>query len=311
MWKVVIGSILLLIALGSGIYWLTSRKRLANNVPLGVAVAAGVLSAISFAFASLTTIPANYGGVEVLFGRPVRVLYEGLHLKNPLSEVAKIPGLQLESTYAEAERDDAVEAVTADNAVVDVDATVLWYLDLLGDSPKQIYREYRTASEVERRLLRPVSRDVIRDCVADVPFEEARTTHRQQIADCAQEGISEKVSASGVIIRAVQIRNMSARSSQLQDSIDRKLAAEQAAREAEFRRSQASVDADTARIKAEGEANAEVARANGTAEANHVVNESLTDLLLEYRKYEFLSSAGNTTWVIGTGTSPDLMIPMG
>ena len=283
----------------------------------GVIVGVSGIGVLLMASAAVFTVPANHVGVEVLFGRPVGTHTEGLHLKNPLSVVDRIPGLQQESTYSdtvgEGEKGgpDAVEAVTADNAVVDVDASVLWHLDLTGRSPIDIYREYRTLEQVRLRLLRPVSRDAIRDCIARVAFEEARTAERQGIADCAQKEITADVADNGVIIRAVQIRNMSARSEQLQAGIDSKLTAEQAAREAEFRRVQAQVDAETARIQAEGQANADIARAQGTAQANTLVNASLTPQLLEYRKYEFLSQSGNTNWVIdGTVGGPELVIPM-
>lgn len=106
-----------------------------------------------------------------------------------------------------------------------------------------------------------------------------------------------------VVIRAVQIREVDLLSDQIRSGIERKLAAEQAAQEAEFRRQQAEIDAETARIAAEGVAKAEIERARGIAEANRLVNESLTPTLLAYRKYEFLSQVGNTTWVI-EGDSP-------
>ncbi len=265
----------------------------------------------------LFTVPANHVGVEVLFGKPQTTYSEGLHVKNPFSDVFNIPGLQQESTYSavvtegEKEIADAVEAVTQDNAVVDVDASILWSLDL--SQAKEIYREYRTLDQVRIRLLRPVSRDEIRDCVASYPFEEARTSQRQAIATCAEAAISDQTGPKGVIINAVQIRNMKAQSTDLQASIDRKLSAEQAAREAEFRRDQAEVDAETARIRAEGEANAEIAKAEGVKQANLLVSESLDEKLLEFRKYEFLSQNGNTNWVID-GTvgvdGPQLVIPM-
>ena len=199
------------------------------------------------------SVPANHVGVEVLFGKPSSTHTEGLQIKNPFSEVAFVPGLQQESTYSavasegEKAAADAVEAVTNDNAVVDVDASILWSLDL--SQAKDIYREYRTLDQVRSRLLRPVSRDVIRDCVARHAFEEARTSERQNIATCAEAAISAQTSDKGVIINAVQIRNMKAKSDELQASIDRKLAAEQAASEAEFRRQQAEVDAQTAKIR--------------------------------------------------------------
>lgn len=292
-----------------------SRRRARNVIRYGswaIAVVGGgslLLSSMIF------TVPANHVGVEVLFGKPRSTYQEGLHFKNPFSEIINIPGLQQESTYSavpdEGERDtaDAVEAVTQDNAVVDVDASILWSLDLT--QAQDIYREYRNLEQVRGRLLRPVSRDVIRDCVAQYPFEEARTSQRQAIAACAEQDISTQTGQKGIVIAAVQIRNMSAQSIDLQSSIDRKLSAEQAAREAEFRRDQASVDAETAKIRAEGEANAEIAKAEGVKQANILVAESLSPSLLEFRKYEFLSQNGNTNWVIdGNVDGPQLVIPM-
>ena len=253
----------------------------------------------------------------MLFGKPGATSSEGLSWKLPFTRVSNIPGLQQESTYSdvasEGEKNtaDAVEAVTNDNAVVHVDASILWNLDL--GQAKDIYREYRTLDQVRIRLLRPVSRDVIRDCVAQHAFEEARTSERQNIATCAEQAISQQTSSKGVIINAVQIRNMRAQSGELQASIDRKLAAEQAASEAEFRKQQAEVDARTAKIRAQGEADAAIAKAQGVKESNRLVSESLTVPLLEFRKYEFLSQNGNTNWVIDGSVGvngPDLVIPM-
>lgn len=283
---------------------------------IGIAAAVAATAAVGLAIASLVTIvPANHAGVEVLFGRPTRVFGEGLNIKNPLAGVVEIPGLQQESTYSntvgEGERGgpDAVVAQTTDNLDVDVDASVLWSLNLEGTAPIGTYREYRTIEQVRAVLLRPVSRDAIRVCLARFNFEEARTIGREQIGDCSAQAISEAVFPF-VIVRDVQIREMSA-SPEVMAAIDRKAAAEQAAREAEFRRDQAAIDAETARIAAEGVANAEIERARGIAEANRLVNESLTATLLEYRKVEFLSQNNNTVWVLGSDDSPELVIPVG
>ena len=275
-------------------------------------VAAFAGAGIMALFSLFTVVPANHAGVEVLFGKPTRTFQEGINVKNPLASVAEVPGLQQESTYSntvgEGERGgpDAVEAITADNAVVDVEASVLWALDLTGDRPIEAYRQYRTLERIRLDLLRPVSRDVIRDCIAAVAFEEARTSQREAIGECARAGITNRVDefGVGVTIRAVQIRSMSARSEELQAGIDRKLVAEQAAREAEFRKDQAEIDAETARIAAEGVANAEIERARGIAEANRVVGESLTPALLAYRQVELLAQSGNATWVIDGSVAP-------
>ena len=286
---------------------------------LRIATTIGVVITLVLGFIStITLIDANTAGVEVLFGKPRATHTEGLHFKHPLASVTQVPGLQQETTYSntvgEGDKDgpDAIEAITADNAVVDVDASILWSLDLQGQAPIFIYREYRELSQVRQRLIRPVTRNIIRNCIARYAFEEARTSDREAISNCSRAGIIAEVANFGVIVRDVQIRNMSARSADLQAGIDRKLQAEQAAREAEFRRDQAAIDAETARIHAEGVANAEIERAKGIAEANRLVDESLTPTLLSYRGLEFLSNAGNTTWIIGDRvTIPELVIPVG
>ncbi len=294
-----------------------TKQSLAGNAAFfGIAAAVAATAAVGLAIASLVAIiPANHAGVEVLFGRPTRVFGEGLNIKNPLAGVVEVPGLQQESTYSntvdEGERGgpDAVVAQTTDNLDVNVDASVLWSLNLEGTAPIDTYREYRTIEQVRAVLLRPVSRDAIRVCLARFNFEEARTIGREQIGDCSAQAIADAVSPFA-IVRDVQIRDMSA-SPEVMAAVDRKAAAEQAAREAEFRRDQAAIDAETARIAAEGVANAEIERARGIAEANRLVNESLTATLLEYRKVEFLSQSDNTVWVLEGDDSPDLVIPVG
>ena len=267
----------------------------------------------------LFQVPANHVAVEVLFGKPTATHTQGLQFKNPFSNIATIPGLQQESTYSaivnegEKAQADAVEAVTSDNAVVDVDVSILWNLNLA--QAEEIYNEYRTLDQIRIRLLRPTSRDEIRDCVAKYPFEEARTSQRQSIASCARDAIAESTQNKGVIITSVQIRNMKAQSGEIQASINRKLEAEQAAKEAEFRRQQAEVDAETVKVKAQGEADAEITRAQGKAEANRLIAESLTPALLQRRNIEDLSSSDNVIfWGLDsstTGSAPELFLNAG
>ena len=273
-----------------------------------------VAGALMLVFSAVFTVPNNHAGVEVLFGRITAAHSEGIHLKNPLSSVYNIPGLQQESTYSasagegEVRGNDALEAVTADQARVDIDATILWSLDL--SEAQYIFREYRTLDQVRARLLRPTARDNVRDCVARHIFQDARTSGRQVIADCSRDAINTETADRGLVVHSVQIRGMAAQSTEFQAGIDRKLVADQAAQEALYRQQQAQVDAETARITAEGEARAAIERAKGEAEANQRVEESLTPQLVEYRKYEFLSKAGNTVWVIEGQSPPIPVLPV-
>ena len=275
----------------------------------------GLLGLILVLVASIFTVPNNHVGVEILFGRIQATHDEGLHLKNPLSGVSNISGLQQESTYSdtplegEVEGPDALEATTSDQAKVDIDASILWSLDL--SKATDIFREYRTMDQVRVRLLRPTARDEVRDCVSQHQFQAARTTQRQTIADCSRDRINTITEPRGLIVHSVQIRNMAAQSAEFQAGIDRKLVADQAAQEAEYRQRQAEVDAETARIQAAGEASAEIERAKGTAEANNRIGESLraNPELVRIREIEAASKDG-TVYFMDSGQSPVLVKPV-
>lgn len=204
--------------------------------------------AILFLFLSMIfSVPNNHIGIEDQWGEVIGIHSEGLNLKSPFSNIIIIPGIQQELTYSavqqegEENRQDPMEAVTRDNALVDVDMTILWSLDL--NLAKSIYRDYRNLDNVRTRLLRPTAIKVVLDCVAEHALEEARTSERATIASCAERELRNETFSNGVSIRAVQIRNISTKSTELQASIDKKLAAEQSAREAEFLRDKAAADA--------------------------------------------------------------------
>ncbi|MGD2102767.1 MAG: SPFH domain-containing protein [Acidimicrobiia bacterium] len=299
----VLAFVLFFVARAQGNQGMEREPRVLRRVAL-----LAVIGALVFGFLSvLRSVDNNYAGVEVLFGRVRTVHPEGLHAVVPFATLAQLPGQQQESTYSsdveegEARSADAVESVTADNAVVLIDATVLWTLDL--DEAEQIYRDFRTVDRVRLDLVRNTSREAIRDCVAQYRFEESRTSRRADIAICAEDGLRSELGPRGVNIQAVQIRNIVAQSAELQATIDAKLAEEQNVQAAEFRRQQAQIDAQTAVVRAEGERDAEIARAQGQAKANQLVSESLDPQLLEFRKYELLSG-GAFGWILGGGDTP-------
>ena len=309
----VLAIIFAVLAIGCAVAGVKARL---PGLALGGGGACALIALVGLGFSMLFTVPNNHAGVEVLFGRVTAVHPEGLHFKNPLASVTNIPGLQQESTYSntagegEVAGNDALEATTADQAKVDIDASILWSLDL--SRAEAIYSEYRTLDSIRRRLLRPTARDEVRDCVSQHVFQEARTNQRQAIADCSRNRIGEITESRGLVIHSVQIRNMAAQSAEFQAGIDRKLVADQAAQEAEYRQNQAKIDAETARIRAEGEASAEIERARGTAEANNLIGRSLqaNPELVRIREIEAASKEGTVYFIDGGGAAPVLTKPV-
>lgn len=291
------------------------------------------LCLLGLVFASVTKVDEGEVGVEVLFGRVTTVHdTSGIIIKNPLSTIVRYPTRTVESTYTGVEDEgekagfDAIQAFSAENAEVSVDLTVLWHVD-----PSKADTVYKTVKDSYREvLIRPITRSATRDCVAEFEFDVARTTARGEVADCILTNMTNQLGERGFQIESVQLRGMRADAT-LQASIEAKLQAANAVKEAEFRKDQAEVDKQRAIIEAEALAESAVVSAEGKArstiinaeaeaqkieieaeaqaDANREIQASLDAEILELLEVEALAEGGNLIVLGGNGTTPLIQLP--
>lgn len=274
-------------------------------VARGNLIGAGVgygLAVLFLAGSTLVVIDAGEVGVPVLFGEVGGTLTEGLNLKHPFASVVKMPIRTVESTFTAEDDggkdspDDAISAFSAENALVDVDITLLWHIN-----PIEAGNVYRTVGKSYREVLvQPITRSATRDCVAMFAFDEARTTKRGEVSRCILEAMQAELSVRGLVVESVQLRGMRADAT-LQAAIERKLEAANAVQEAEFRRQQAEIDKESTIIQAEAVRDATIIKAEGEANANREIADSLTDSVLQLRIIEAL---GDKALVFTGGGGP-------
>ncbi len=249
---------------------------------------------------TVTIVAPGEVAVPVLFGSAQDPLEEGFHLRNPFASVRALSVRTQESTYSDvlgegdqADRADAITAVSLENASVRVEITILWHL--VGSEASNVYRllgvNYRDV------IVRPVSRSAVRDCVAQFRFELARTSQRPDVERCIEESLTEEFQPRGLAVDGVQLRDIAA-TPELQASIESKLQAEQDAQRAQFRQDQARIDAETRVIAAGAE-----------AEANRLVAESLTPDLLQLRIVEALNDNAIVYLLGSDGPVPVIPLP--
>ena len=300
---------------------------------LTAAISGGFLAffGIVLFFMIFTVVDAGEVGVEVRFGEVKSVRAEGWHFVNPFSDVVYYPIRLVESTYTDTVDEgekagaDAIQAFSRENAAVFVDLTVLWSVD-----PAMADVVYRTVKDQYREtLVRPITRSATRDCVAKFDFDVARTTARGEVSQCIVDRMEEQLASKGIIVESIQLRNMTADAT-LQQSIEQKLQAANAVKEAEFRRDQAEVDKqrriieaeaekEAAIIDAEGKAQSEIIAAEANAqkieieseaqaEANILIDASLNPPILSLLQVEALAEGGNLVLIEGSGVTPLLNV---
>ena len=147
-------------------------------------------------------------------------------------------------------------------------------------------------------VVRPAIRDAIRDVVGEFQAEALYTTARTEVSEKIEMQLQSILTERGVLVENVLLRDVSL-PQQITTAIERKLAAEQAI---ETRRFQVQ--------EAEQEAQRRVEEATGIAQANRLINESLTAAVLQDKYIQALreiesGSGGVRTDQPGNGIAGD------
>jgi hypothetical protein len=106
----------------------------------------------------------------------------------------------------QADRADAITAVSLENASVRVEITILWHL--VGSAASNVYRSLGTS--YKDVIVRPVSRSAVRDCISKFRFELARTSQRPDVERCIEESLNGEFVPRGLAVDGVQLRNIAA-----------------------------------------------------------------------------------------------------
>jgi regulator of protease activity HflC (stomatin/prohibitin superfamily) len=204
------------------------------------------------------------------------------------------------ATEGEVAGDDAVRARTNDGQEVFVDASVIFSIDPTQAATVHILWQDRFVDG----LVRPQTRGVIRDQVAQFSVEEVYSTERDSLHDQIESKLQKIFADNGLLLREDDfiVRNITF-TPEYADAIEQKQIAEQEAerakflvqqqkQEAERLREEAKGEKDAAITRSEGEAEAAKIRAEGEAEALRLVNEVLAENpdLLQYKYIEKLAS---------------------
>ncbi len=221
----------------------------------------GVAVVLVFIFFSMSSVIIRTGEVGILlrFGKATKVLHEGLSIKLPLIETVQILEVReqnLEQNYIVSSKD-----------IQTIDVVVNVQFNVSGD-PLELYRKF--GAYYKTRLIAPRVSETINAVVARYTIEEF-IEERSQLARELLEDLKKDFEAYGINVASASIINHDF-SAEFDKSIEAKKIAEQEALRAKN---------DLERVKYE--AQAEIEKATGIAEANKIMQSSLSDQLIRQK----------------------------
>jgi regulator of protease activity HflC (stomatin/prohibitin superfamily) len=223
----------------------------------------GGLIALILLFGVFLTIPAGYCGVLTTFGAAnENVLAPGLHFKLPIVQDVVKMNVQVQKNQL------TEHAASLDLQDVETTVATNWNIDQSDAS--WIYQKIGMEPALNDRIIQPVVSNAVKAVVAHYNAEELVTKRdqvRMQIEDLIRNNLKPyhvNVDVAGVSITDFQF------SADYASAIEQKQVAQQRAQQAEYELQQAKVEAER-----------QVAQAQGQAEAQKLLQQTLTPQLIQ------------------------------
>ena len=252
-------------------------------------VAAGVGILFTILFKSIVQVDPGEIGVPILFGNVQEsVLTSGLNLVNPLVEVEMLDVKTLTySMYGQGteevaddrvSRDGAITTLSADGLTLTLEITV-WFRLNPGEAPQLL----RTIGvNYIDKIVRPAIRTSLRDMAVMFVATDIYSAKRENYIRAVTEDIEKSFQGRGIILEKVLLRNV-ALPDKVREAIDEKISAEQRAQQMVFVLQKERQEAERKEVEA-----------NGIAEAQRIINKTISQPYLQWKYIETLKELVNS-----------------
>lgn len=273
-----------------------ARKR-GNANPQSRLISWGVIAFIALiliiGFSNATFLTIDAGERGVLFQRfgggldKENIYQPGFHIIAPwnVMHVFDVREQQIE---------EEMEVLSSNGLNIKVDVTVR--INPKYDQIGEIYEKFGDGKEYITRLVIPEVRSSVREMIGQFTPEELYSTKRDEVQKLIQKSLSNTLDRNYVDLRATLIRDIEL-PEKVRTAIEEKLEAEQSALKYEYILNQERKEAERKIIEAQAK-----------ADANQILNASLTDKILQDKGIEAtleLANSPNSKVVIVGGSGGD------
>ena len=270
------------------------RGQLKSNLQLEkiiniLRLVAGIGILITILFASIVQIGPGEVGVQILFGNvQENILRSGLNLVNPLIEVQKIDVKTQAYTMSGANdqdvndvksnRSDPIQTLSSDGLTLLLDVTV-WYRLSADEAPNLI----RTIGvDYESKIVLPAIRTAIRDIAVNFVATDIYSSKRDDYVNDVAKKLENSFQGRGIILEKVLLRNVEL-PQKIREAIDEKIAAEQRAQQMVYVLQKERQEAERKQVEA-----------TGVAEAQRIINSTISNSYLQWKYIETLKELVNS-----------------
>jgi regulator of protease activity HflC (stomatin/prohibitin superfamily) len=286
---VILGVLVALIAAGVAI---SSRDSRVGAVT--TSVIAGLLAIGMFIAGTIILVPNGHVAVMTRFGKVTGELRQA-----GLSGKSIIDSAVILSIQTQLFQDNAT---SASKDLQDITATIAINYRL---DPEQAITLYRTIGVNYIEIIaNPIVQETVKEITSGFNAEDM-ILRRPEVKDKVSTALTKRLAERGIICENVNIVNFSF-SAEFDKAIEAKVVAVQKVQEAENKLRQIEVEARQAEQVAKGQAAAIIALADGQAQANKILNASLTPEIIQYM---FIQTIKNTDKVVTVPGGISLTLP--
>ncbi len=252
-----------------------------------------VIFLVAAVWSSFTIIqPGNVGVVFNRWSGALKTVGQGVAWRVPwITQVQSYPVALRTYTMVQrggegAERgDDSIDLPTKEGQHIRQDISVTY--NTSHEKAGDVFRSFRGAdiADIERTFIRRTIITVSQNAAGQMSLTELISQQRGQLQGRIQEDLQNEMSKMGFVVDKVNLG-----ASHLPDIIEKqlqqKMAAQQQAQQADYELQRQQTLAKAKVAEAEGDAQSTLVKAKAQAEANRLLQESLTPLLIQNKAIE-------------------------
>ncbi len=244
---------------------------------------------------SLVIIPPGRVGVQIFLGKVLdNVLTEGPHIVLPIIQVVTMDVRTRAYTMGKATpeirvagiiSDAPIKVLSSDGLNITLDVTVLYHLD--PQAAPKVYK--KLGIYYEYKVIKPAVREALRTAAVKYKATDLYSSKREEFVAIATERIEKLLSNEGIILEKVLLRNVDLPET-VKKAIEEKIAALQEAQRMKYVLEKEKLEAKRKEVEAQGLANAQ-----------RIINQTLTSKYLQYlylTTLRELANSQNTTFII-------------
>jgi regulator of protease activity HflC (stomatin/prohibitin superfamily) len=267
-------------------------QRAAPATLAGGVVLAAILFVIAAAWASFAIIqPGNVGVVFNRWSGALKTVGQGVAWRIPwITQVQSYP-IALR-TYTMVQRseegtrgDDSIDLPTKEGQHIRQDISVTY--NTSQEKAGDVFRSFRGAeiADIEATFIRRTIITVSQNAAGQMSLTDLISNQRGQLQEHIQEDLQVQMNKMGFVVDKVNLG-----ASHLPDAIEKqmqqKMGAQQNAQQADYELQRQQTLAKAKVAEAEGDAQATLVKAKAQAEANRLLQEALTPLLIQNKAIE-------------------------